>query len=116
MGYLAKAARSRVADFRAFFSLRKKRDRLRSRLAAGPLLSRSAVSLFFVATISLNVGATAVPALVASYNDAQARIPQPLAASPGLTSALSNVPAADAHPDATKALKLTQAYRDKLGD
>jgi hypothetical protein len=41
---------------------------------------KAAFNVFAIAALSLNILATGVPALIAGYNDAQARIPQPLAA------------------------------------
>src|SRR5207248_822572 len=65
-----------------------------------------------VAALSLNIIATAAPALIAQYGDTQARIPHALAANENL----SSPPAADAESSGDKAVNLSSTLKDQLAD
>jgi RHS repeat-associated protein len=71
---------------------------------------RSALSLFLVGALSLNIVSTAVPALIASYNDAQARIPHAL----GSISQTSGLPATETLPSGGKVSKLPDSTNAQL--
>src|SRR6266536_4228377 len=76
------------------------------------LVSRNALNLFLVGALSLNIFSAGLPALIASYNDAQARIPHALASD----QKLDNPPAADAGPTGHKAVNIPDSLKDQLAD
>jgi hypothetical protein len=93
------------------------RPKLRKRIAKLPTISPAAVAgrnilnVLLVSILSLNILGTGLPALIASYNDAQGRIPHALAATENKYS-----PAADASLPGGKIAKMPDTVKAQLAD
>src|SRR5258708_2069401 len=109
MSQVYKAVRDCVAKFQAFFNF-DRHKRGKPRIEPSLRISRSALNLFIIGALSLNLVSTAVPALIASYNDAQARIPHAL----GSISQTSGLPATDTLPAGGRVSKLPDSTNAQL--
>jgi RHS repeat-associated protein len=110
MAQIKQPIESMVAKFKAAIFIPRKGRRYRPSLR--PLsVFRNSFHILAVAAVGLNILATGLPALLAQYNDAQARIPHALQETTN-----KYAPAADALPSDAKLAKMPDSVNKQLAD